>query len=176
MNERNENIRKCLEAGRQPLLDFELSAAKASLEKCTRKQRALCVSLRESMQQSSETWHDNAPADAVVSDSRVLTGVAEKLIGIIDKAEVFNMPNNEDESVEVTLGSSVTVELPSGTKKTLLLTGATPKEESTGIDCVTLQSPLGAAILGGKAGEAVEYTVGARKLKVMIRKIENNIL
>ena len=86
------------------------------------------------------------------------------------------MPNNEDESVEVTLGSSVTVELPSGAKKTLLLTGATPKEESTGIDCVTLQSPLGAAILGGKAGEAVEYTVGARKLKVMIRKIENNIL
>ncbi len=78
-----------IEKGELPILPFELEAAKCAMEKLIAEQDELGRTLREAMDQSSETWHDNAPAEAISSASVVLAESARPIQRILGEGVVF---------------------------------------------------------------------------------------
>ncbi len=169
-SERESAIRESLEHDRLPILPVELVIAEESLRIHIQKQKALSKSFSEAMSQSSETWHDNAPAESVVSDSKVIAATAEKAAMILALADVIS-DDIEDNNDKVSLGSSVSLKLSSGKIIELILTGATPKISN--MRCMTLTSPLGYAVFGKQVGDVVNYTVGSNKVSVTIVAVKN---
>lgn len=165
MGERNENILKSIEDGKVPMLPFELTVATNALGIHLDKQSKLGKKLGEMMQQSSETWHDNAPAEAIANDSKILAASAEKTIQKINDAEVFDYSDDAD---KVTLGSLVDIRY-EGDDDTMLfiLTGVTreiPEEiaNTEGANCVTISSPLGVSLFDKRKGDRTSYSVNGR--------------
>ena len=171
MGERNQQILKSIEKGKVPILPIELTIATEALGLHIDKQGKLSKQLGEMMTQSSETWHDNAPAEAIANDSKILAASAEQTMRIINNSEVFDYAN-DDESV--TLGSLVEIRY-DGDDETMLfvLTGATrglPEEitKTEGAECITIASPLGAALFDKQKGEKVSYSVKGKIIWVEI--------
>lgn len=170
MPERNNEILSSIESGQIPLLPFELQMAKASLKKFVKQQHDLAVKLGDAMRQSSETWHDNAPAEAISQDSSALVKVAEKTVEIINKAEVFDYNDNSDYGV--TLGSIVDVYYNVDIDDTvkLVLTGVSNEippnlikdnanddsAKPEDLNIITINSPVGKAILGKSINDNVK--------------------
>ena len=172
MNERNTRIKHLLNAGSIPALSFELEHLRQQLQGCVEKQAELSKSFGEAMRQSSETWHDNAPAEAISYDSKVIASVAESAIKDIGRAIEFDATDTCD---EITLGSIFTVEYAPGDEAMSLLVGIIldiPEcvKNSLPQECgiVTLSSPLGSSVLGAKKGDVVAFNVGNRQIKVKI--------
>lgn len=176
MGERNNNIQKSIEKGRVPVLPFELAIATQALGVHIGRQSELGAQLGLMMQQSSETWHDNAPAEAIASDAMVTAGAAEKIIQLLRDAELFNFGNDDD---SVTLGSLVEIRREGDdTAELLMLTGVSPDipEEVTdvkGIKCVTISSPVGKSIFGKKKGDVTTYTVKRRPMKIEVMDVRS---
>jgi transcription elongation GreA/GreB family factor len=165
--DRNSEICRSLEESRVPLLPFELVLAQRALVSHVARQSELGNNLREAMSQSSETWHDNAPADALNRESVNLAAIAEQTIKVIRNAEIFDY--EEDLSDKITLGSIVTVRYgASRALSALILTGVSrevPDEiirqleiDAEDVDVVTLSSPIGRAIFGKSTGDKVVFT------------------
>ncbi|NAZ87223.1 transcription elongation factor GreA [Kineococcus indalonis] len=74
-------------------------------------------------------------------------------------------------SGEVTLGSVVTVDLAGDEERFLL--GSREVGDAGGLDVYSERSPLGAAVLGRKPGDAVSYTApNGRQVPVKVLKVE----
>jgi transcription elongation factor GreA len=177
---RNQKIISAMESGRVPVLPFELELAKNALAQHAVSQRELAKRLGEAMQQSSETWHDNAPADEISHDSRRLAAVAERTIRVLNLGEVFEYGGSPEDGV--TLGSAANVKYGNDPESTLLvLTGVSrelPPELSAQLpadmetDIVTLGSPLGSAILGKKIGEEASFDApNGRTIRIAVEDI-----
>lgn len=172
-------IQNLITNGHSPILPFEVDMLRTELSQLGVAQDELSRLLGEAMEQSSETWHDNAPADAVNSQSRILTERAEKIIGELSNATVVEYPNSEE--TKITLGSIVGIRY-KGDEETedMLLTGVSrnvPDSMSNELDAITVRSPLGAVLLGRAAGENATYLVNGRPLEVEIigvQQIEAN--
>jgi transcription elongation GreA/GreB family factor len=153
------------------MLSFELDVARQAFESLVNKQEAATARLAEAMSQSAETWHDNAPADAVVEESRLTAALAGNLINSMNSAEIYSLDREGD---EVTLGSIVTIKfLNSGSVLKAILLGRPTAElqkvfEAKGFRTVSIESPLGRAVFAAKEGDEVEYTVGKNKNVVKI--------
>ncbi|MDO4780849.1 MAG: GreA/GreB family elongation factor [Candidatus Saccharibacteria bacterium] len=178
--QRNRDIQSSVSTGELPVLPFEMEAAKRAMTELALRQAQLAADLGEAMSQSSETWHDNAPGDAVAMESQVLAESARPMQQIISHGVEFSYPN--DDHSEVTLGSIVLVEFPD-TKKSLrcFLTGAVrelpncpgstawEQLEQLADIAVTTESPLGSAIFDHKVGEQVSFrTPQGTTTKVLI--------
>ncbi|OHA42947.1 MAG: hypothetical protein A3H73_02065 [Candidatus Taylorbacteria bacterium RIFCSPLOWO2_02_FULL_50_120] len=70
-------------------------------------------------------------------------------------------------SRSITVGSGAQVRFGNGTIRTFTITNR-PQSVAPDKGIISDQSPLGAALLGKTAGEAVTYAVGARKLSVEV--------
>lgn len=169
---RNREITKTIEEGGLPVLPFEVEVAKSAMAKLARKQQQLGEALGEAMSQSSETWHDNAPAEAVSHASLVLSESAKPVQRILGEGVTFEY---SDEVDVVTLGSVVTARFDNSQEAIrYLITGATRElPESIGqfsdkVSVVTLSSPIGKAMFNAKVGDTVEFKVGKRKRAVII--------
>jgi len=166
--DRNNEIQRSIEQSRVPILPFELTLAKNALKVHVEKQSDLSAKMRDAMNQSSETWHDNAPAEVIANDSRNLAKIAEKTINILGNADVFDYEANPEEGV--TLGSLVDVRYGNSPDVTsLVLTGVsrelTPDlaeniNNDKKVNVVTLSSPIGKAIFGKSIGQKASFTVG----------------
>ena len=180
MENRNTAIRKAFEVGKRPLLSFELVSARKALAAYVARQQELGTIMSDAMSESAETFHDNAPAEAIADASKVNTAQAihtKKLIA--DSVEY--LPPTEHELGVVTLGSRVSLRFgSSSTSDEFLLTGLTSDFsdevrtelaiEPT-VEAVTLNSPLGLAIFDKSVGDTVSYTAGTRTILVTITAI-----
>src|SRR3954467_2351016 len=110
INNTAPDVKQLLKEGRNPILPFERDMLVAELEKLGIEQTDLGRLLAEAMDQSSETWHDNAPADAVNNQARLLTQRAEGLIRNLGSALLLNYPDPSDGIA--TIGSIVQVRYP----------------------------------------------------------------
>lgn len=174
---RNERIRAILQSGRLPVLPFELHALERQTEELMDEQDELGRRLGEAMNQSSETWHDNHPAQAINEASTILSIRGRRLARVIEDVEGVDYPPDGE---EVTIGSIVGVRF-SGTSEVqhLLLTGSSTKiDETIGEtlpeDCmsVTINSPIGKALLGVTEGSTVAYVAGqGRTLELSVETV-----
>lgn len=166
--DRNARISNCMLLGNKPVLPFEISAKEQELRSLAAKQACLGVSLGEAMRQSSETWHDNAPADAVNSDSKVIVGQAGVVQEAIRNAVEFGYPSDIEK--QVTLGSLVEIIYDGDDEpEYVYITGVTTKlddvNEFSGmqlpqhVGVFTLLAPLGNSLLGATEGDELTYTV-----------------
>jgi transcription elongation GreA/GreB family factor len=177
MGTRNERIQESIDNEHIPILPFELVTAKAALEGHVKEQRLLSKKLEEAMQQSSETWHDNAPAEAISNDSIILAGSAERAIKLIRDGDIYGYEHDDE---VITLGSLVGVKYGddpeivemfiTGVSRELpdehLLDGKIDTDRE--VICVTLSSPVGQAIFNKKVGDKVDISVNGRKIKITI--------
>ncbi|PID31472.1 hypothetical protein CR983_00775 [Candidatus Saccharibacteria bacterium] len=179
---RNFEILKTIEDGQIPVLPFELEIARDSMAKLTATQKELSEDLGDAMNQSSETWHDNAPAEAISSRSLILAESAKPHQRLLKNGVPFEYSNDND---EVTLGSVVSVQTnidPSKDMTKYILTGATlnlPEDilslqNTNEITAITLSSPIGRAILGAKVGDDISFNMPrGRKSNIRICNIES---
>ncbi len=174
---RNEQIIEVLGEGQSPLLTFELAGAHEAFKKHVERQREHGAQLGVAMTESSETSHDNGPADAIVNDATVNALQATKVIKRMKNAYEFEMPTRSD-AERVTLGSVVDLKFQdSQNPEKYFLTGATARMSDIeysllGLDddtaTVTLSSPLGKAFFDRSIGDEIEYNVGSKTVKATI--------
>lgn len=179
---RNREILHTIEDGGLPVLPFEIDVAKSAMERLVKEQNSLGKSLGEAMNQSSETWHDNAPAEAVSQASITLSALAKPVQHILGRGVIFDYEQGVSE--EVTLGSVVSVRFDNSSDCIkYLVTGATreiPEDSSVyekmsrlNASVITLSSPIGRAIFGAKVGQTVAFDVPKRRQrKVTIDSID----
>lgn len=160
--------------GRVPMLAFELALTENTRDKHVDKQDELGKQYGAMMRQSSETWHDNAPAEAIRNDSMLLEAAAGRVLQTINRADIFDYTDNRD---SVTLGSLVEVLYDgSDTSIRVLLTGVVRSipEEFAGVDdvvCATIASPLGQSIFDKRQGDRVDYRVDNRMIGAKVMSI-----
>ena len=80
---RNETIRQAIAERRVPMLPFEQRELEVELLGHTATQQELSKLLGEAMNTTSETWHDNAQADAVTMQSTVLVKQASGVLSAL---------------------------------------------------------------------------------------------
>lgn len=173
---RNEVIRGALLDGKIPMLAFEQRQLEVELLGHTATQNELSKLLGEAMQATSETWHDNAQADAITMQSGILVQQANGVLSSLKHR--FLIPYEHDEKDKVSIGALVHIMI-GVSPVTILVTGRTRSlpegvvallgEET---DAVNVQSPIGAAIFDQPEGTVASYRVGERELQVSIVSIE----
>lgn len=176
---RNEQIAHVLEQDRVPLLPFELHAAKEALKHHLERQSRLGAAMGGAMGESSETFHDNAPAEAIANDAHINTVAAQAVIDTINNVQEFE---RDSEYGVVTLGSIVELRVgQSSIIETYLVTGGTRElteevKRELGIpedaESVTLKSPLGKAIFDKAAGMNTSMNVHGRQLPIEIVSVK----
>ena len=185
MPSRNQEIAVALEQEKVPVLPFEVELAQRALLSHIKKQDDLGRQLGEAMNQSSETWHDNAPAEAIANSSKILEKTAGETLRIVNNSVVFSHEASEADGV--TLGSLVSVLYDGDDDEShLYITGATRKitdeiEQSLGnfddLFVATITSPIGSALLGARVGDRVTYeTPSGAKLGVQVNAISQAMI
>lgn len=139
------------------LLDDDKVWIEARLEHLNQKIKDLGEEFNEVLSQSSETWHDNAPFDAVVDKQSLLYAEYSHLKHIIlnsRRIEVINIGKM------VNIGSQVTVNN-NGKNKTYFIAGdwscLTGKNNDSGAIVITCQTPIAKELLGKKVGSETKY-------------------
>lgn len=174
---RNDALRQMLAAGQTVVLPFELESTRRQFAALLSAQKANGELLAQSMQESSETWHDNAAAEAISADSLGLSSQAASLAKALNEGRVLEYPDPTDQSV--TIGSLVTVDFGDNDLEDLLLTGITTdireinKDWSERFESITVNSPLGSALIGAQPGEEVSYSVNGRKLTIVVQAVKS---
>lgn len=180
---RNQLIREALQEDRKPMLPFELESAHNALRGHVERQKHLGSAMAGAMSESSETFHDNAPAEAITHDTHINTIQAKRVKDAINNVAEFDMPTNEPD--EITLGTIFELSYDGGkTSEPFMLTGNTTKidddtREQLGIDSevqfVTIGSPLGQAVFDKRAEDTVKYNAGVRELSVIVTAVRPTI-
>lgn len=173
---RNEMLFEMAALGIVPSLPFEVSLLEREFEVCVAEQDTNGALLALAMQDSSETWHDNAAADIINASSVGLSTKARAIVKCLRETVIVEYP--EIDNNEATLGSLIYVDFGSGIYEPILITGITSHlpaiyADRLPNDCevVTIRSPLGSALLGAKTGDQISYDVGERKLCVVVTSV-----
>ena len=98
-----------------------------------------------------------------------LRGINQRILDIEDllkRAEIIRPSRNKD---QVQLGHRVTVEI-NGRQRTYQILGSAETSPESGV--ISHSSPLGAALLGRRAGETVEVKLAGKTVSARIIKIE----
>lgn len=177
MNLRNKKILQIIKDGGVPVLSFEAESLINQIEAYKAKQSHLSGLLAEAMSQSSETWHDNAPAEVLVCESRVLSDFAKRDFDVLNKLVVFEPPDFKD---EISLGSVCTIEYLDDKKIiNIFIVGISasipeqiyrmlPKETVA----VSIDSPIAKALIGESPGEKIYFRVAENTKHINILKTE----
>jgi len=157
------------------VLPYESNRLSKQVAEIKQKRGIVSGHIADAMEQSSETWHDNAPAEALfgemyqldtresglVSASRHLIEVAYPTI-VVDFA---------------TIGSRVLCGM-GGDKFYLDITGNLPlnkdEDDHHEVERGSIAAPMPRALLGAKAGSVVEVDMPGRILEVEILEIDQN--
>lgn len=128
------------------------------------------------MTTTSETWHDNAQADAVTMQSSILVKQAEGVLSALKNR--FVVPAEHNERNTVSLGALVYI-LIGNSPETVFITGqrrslpddiiAVVGEDTAPIN---MRSPIGATIFDQPEGTIASYRVNERDFKVTVVAIE----
>lgn len=109
----------------------------------------------EAVTQSSETWHDNAPFDAVRDRQSILHFELSKLRTI--RKETTKIKPKQSKKIRI--GSKVTL---SGTKNLQVMIGGDwiGRQHVDGYTLVSCESPVAISLVGKKEGEEVNLPMG----------------
>jgi transcription elongation GreA/GreB family factor len=174
----NARINRILVEGRVPLLETDVIQIETTLRELHGQQRMLAKLLAEAMNDSAETWHDNAPAEAITSQADLVSKRAHTLIAVLNDGEVLDLPGENYN--QVTLGSRVYVRYGQSSEiESMLISGYSRDVldlDADGSSMITIKSPLGKALLGAKVDDEVAFNVGARSITVNVVAIEQPTL
>lgn len=147
------------------VLDADKQWAKARIAELEKQIGELGPEFEEAFGQSSETWHDNAPFEAVRDKQTLLAAERFSLKQILNKASL-NYPKPPNGKVGI--GSVVTVNDSKKTSKLLIAGHWSPNtgEIVEDILVVTCISPIGQALLGKVTGQTATIAKPPRSLTV----------
>lgn len=173
LHSRNLRIRAQLQAGMLPILPFERIVIEKQLEAVKQEQDDMGRELSVVNHQSSETWHDNHAANEVERYSKVVHNKGTRLVETLARTIEFEYPSEGD---EITLGSLLEVRFGDlENVETAILTGTARETETVAeielpeeVTVITIQSPIGTALLGSRAGEVVSYEVGGKPRQAQV--------
>jgi transcription elongation GreA/GreB family factor len=116
--------------------------------------------------QSNETWHDNAPFDALRDTQALYVAEMQQLKEVLAKASI-SMPKRVNGKVSI----GNIVHLKNGTRQThFLLAGHWTyrvAEQHDGATVVSCVSPLGSVLLGAAVGQEVIIPTTGKKVGVI---------
>ena len=149
------------------ILDEDKTWARERVAELEQQIQALGPEFYDVFNQSSETWHDNAPFDALRDRQSVLDAELQRLRSVL-RNSLPSVPKQKKGTVGI--GSSVELIQKGGNGKKYYVAGDwTPHagQEVDGIIKISTQSPLAQQLLGKKPGDMVrvgrkEYTVELR--------------
>lgn len=98
---------------------------------------------------------ENAEYDAARNQQSMIEGRIEELEALLKKARVIDEKKAHASHDKVVIGSTIIVEV-EGDKETYILVGSAEADPKSGH--ISVESPLGAAIVGAKVGQTVEVT------------------
>ncbi len=139
------------------LLDQDKAWIENRLEHLNKKIKDLGEEFNEVLNQSSETWHDNAPFDAVVDKQSLLYAEYSHLKYIILNSHRVIVSRS---NLKVAIGKHISVELNGKVNKYLIAgdwSHLTGKKDETGAMVITCQTPIAKELIGKKINEVTKY-------------------
>lgn len=141
------------------LLDEDKAWIEARLEHLNQKIKDLGEEFNEVLNQSSETWHDNAPFDAVVDKQSLLYAEYSHLKHIILNSQRIEVSKK---SKTVAIGSQVTI-LSNGKYNTYFIAGdwsyLTGKTNDADAIVISCRTPIAKELLGKKVDSETKYGI-----------------
>ncbi len=99
---------------------------------------------------------ENAEYDAARNQQSIIEGRIEELEALLKKAKVIDEAKAQGEHGTVVIGSKVEVSL-DGDKMNFILVSSAESDPSSGH--ISVESPLGKALVGSKVGQKVDVTI-----------------
>jgi transcription elongation GreA/GreB family factor len=152
------------------LLPHEMVLVERDFDAFAERQREHGELLGEAMDQSAETFHDNNPAEIIVSDQEVLRRGAKNLLYIFRHHVVVPYP--EETEPQVALGSRVTVSIEGGEAFEVDIVGYRDSDRDDDVEQVSYYSPLGRALISGAQGDERRAEVGGREKSVAVTRVD----
>ena len=162
---------EALDASVTYLLPHEHALLMAIMEQLSAKQEELGMHLGDAMTQASETFHDNAPQEAVCNEAVVLVKRAEPVIRTLGTYRIVYYP--EAECDYITLGSTARVSL-NEEEFTVRVVGASwlYPDYHDDVDRMSYIAPLAQALLGKKEGEDTKTEINGKYMVIKILHLE----
>ncbi len=157
-------------------MEFEVPLIEARMESVGLAIQDVAVDISAAMDQSSETWHDNAPADAAFAHLNKLDQDKHRLT--IAQRRLVQLPYPTPDMGIVTVGSLITCEMKDD-EFGLLIVGNAPvhhPHDYEGNDIASLVAPIPRALLGLEVGDETNFTVGDRVQSVAVRAIDQTVI
>lgn len=177
--DRNNAIAELLEEGKLPLLAFEQEHFTDKAEDHKEKQAELSKQLSDAMASSSETWHDNAPAEALYSEASVLTSIAKRTHTALLHGYVQEYPGVAGITEGITLGSVVEVMYQGDDEAEYYILTGNSRELPMHIQnllpdktsAATISSPIGGALFGSYKDDEVSFKIRDRSQTITVKSV-----
>jgi transcription elongation GreA/GreB family factor len=140
---------------------FEL---KIQIENKRKELDSASKSIWEATDQSSETWHDNAPFDAAVEHTNLINLQLKELLNKINRSKVIKKQNSID---KVVFWSQVKLLINLKLEKIFTVSWTTNLSKWT----LAINTPLWEAIIGKSVWDTWEFKVGKDTTSVKILEI-----
>lgn len=170
--------REAIAGGAYILLPLEVDALDKRIQKLIERQKELGDLLGDAMTESSETFHDNAPAEAINSASNIMIAEFQTTVRVLRSADRIDYPR---EAAAVAIGNLVTICYEGDDEpEKMFITGYMRNVEVDNVipndgkvTALAAPSPLGLALLEAGVGSTVSYEVNSRQFKVGVVAIES---
>lgn len=157
--------------GQYYALPHELALAMSQIERLQAKRSHLAGHISEAMQQSSETWHDNAPADALFGEMRIIDNQELGMAVATRRLHLVEYPTPDFPFI--TIGSRATCSV-GGDVFEIDIAGNLPVhyDSNSDVEVGSISAPMPKALLGGEPSKIVEVRIGHRTLQVGILAVD----
>lgn len=159
------------------ILPHEALIIQALLKDLQSKHTEMSSLLAEAMDQSSETWHDNAPADVARDEGNIIAWKAQQLAGIAINSEVIDYPELNDSAIRI--GSQALISINGSAAFMVDIVGAHPLNRQPyispngyDVEIATYKSPLATALLGRAQDDTFEASLGDNITEFTILSID----
>lgn len=152
-------------------LPYEVDLMERELEAMKLKRGGIALHIEEAMAQSSETWHDNAPADALFGEMGMIDQRESSLRKAKKKLHLLEYP---PENLDVvTIGSRALISM-GGDEFFMDITGNLPLNmpHEEGVEVGSIAAPMPRAALGVRPGEAAGLKVENRDLAFTVLDLD----
>ncbi len=151
-------------------LQDDLKALQDAIDVVRAQIRQVKAESAESVEQSSESWHDNYTFEDAQRQLRMLLNQLGGLSRALERAQLVEPPSDPqkgDVGVLVRFHDETTDALDE-----VLLGSSMVGPRLSALGCVSYQSPLGALLYGARVGDVRRGRVGAREMHVVILALE----
>lgn len=152
-------------------LPHEVALLREQIEGVDEKLRQIAPHITDAMEQSSETWHDNAPADALFGEVRILDERRGKLIAAKRKLHVVEYP--EPDFAKVAIGTRALCEI-MGDAFEIDVVGNLPifHPDDGDVETGSVDAPMPRSLLGAEEGHIVAATIGERVVEISVLGVD----